>query len=72
MAEELKGNTKKVYESMQQLGMKSEEKAKGLEDIVREARLPKGAVANSITELTQKKLAKRRAGDKTAKYFLLR
>lgn len=72
MTEELTGNTKKVYEAMIKLGTKGEEKAKGMEDIVREAKIPKGTVANSITELTKKKLVKRRAGEKTARYYIVR
>ncbi len=53
-------------------GATSEEKAKGMEDIVREAKIPKGAVANSINELVKKKLVKRKAGEKTAKYFTIK
>ncbi|MGB2842153.1 MAG: helix-turn-helix domain-containing protein [Halobacteriota archaeon] len=48
-------------------GATSEEKAKGMEDIVREAKIPKGAVANSINELIKKKLVKRKAGEKDRK-----
>ncbi|MBN1762580.1 MAG: MarR family transcriptional regulator [Methanomicrobia archaeon] len=72
MTEELTGNTKKVYEAMIKLGTQGEEKAKGMEDIVREAKIPKGTVANSITELTKKKLVKRKAGEKTARYYIVR
>lgn len=71
MAEELTGSTKKVFEAMVKLGMKGEEKAKSMEDIVRESKLPKGTVANSITELTKLKLVKRRSGEKTARYFIM-
>ena len=71
MTEEVTGNTKKVYEAMIRLGTKGEEKAKSMEDIVREAKIPKGAVANGVTELIQKKLVKRKAGEKTARYYLL-
>jgi polyhydroxyalkanoate synthesis regulator phasin len=71
MAEELSGNTKKVYDTMVKKGLTGEAKAKGMEDIVREARIPKGAVANSINELIKKKLVKRKAGEKTAKYYII-
>lgn len=71
MAKELSGNTKKVYDAMAKKGARSEERAKGMEDIVREARIPKGAVANSLNELVKKKLVKRKAGEKTAKYYIL-
>jgi predicted transcriptional regulator len=71
MTEELTGNTKKVFEAMVKLGTKGEEKAKSMEDIVRESKLPKGTVANSITELTKLKLVKRRSGEKTARYFIM-
>ena len=71
MTEEVTGNTKKVYEAMIRLGTKGEEKAKSMEDIVREAKIPKGAVANGVTELIKKKLVKRKAGEKTARYYLL-
>ncbi len=57
MAKELSGNTKKVYDAMMKKSATSEEKAKGMEDIVREARIPKGAVANSINELVKKVFA---------------
>jgi DNA-binding MarR family transcriptional regulator len=72
MTEELTGNTKKVYEAMIKLGTRGEEKAKSMEDIVREAKIPKGTVANSITELTKRKLVKRKAGEKTARYYIVR
>ena len=42
-----------------------------MEDIVREAKIPKGVVANSINELVKKKLVKRKAGEKSAKYYIL-
>lgn len=71
MAKELSGNTKKVYDAMVKKGATSEGKAKGMEDIVREARIPKGAVANSLNELVKKKLVKRKAGEKTAKYYTI-
>ncbi len=71
MTEELTGNTKKVYEAMMKMSTKGEEKAKSMEDIVREAKIPKGTVANSIAELTKKKLVKRKAGEKTAKYYII-
>lgn len=72
MAEELSGNTKKVYDAMVAIGARGEEKSKSMEDIVREAKIPKGAVANSINELIKKKLVKRKAGEKTARYYLLK
>jgi polyhydroxyalkanoate synthesis regulator phasin len=71
MAEELSGNTRKVYDAMVKKGATSGEKAKGMEDIVREARIPKGAVANSLNELVKKKVVKRKAGEKTAKYYII-
>ncbi len=71
MVEELSGNMKKVYDAMVKKGATSEGKAKGMEDIVREAKIPKGVVANSINELIKKKLVKRKAGEKTAKYYMI-
>ncbi len=71
MAKELSGNTKKVYDAMVKKGARSEGRAKGMEDIVREARIPKGTVANSLNELVKKKLVKRKAGEKTAKYYII-
>ena len=72
MAEEITGNTKKVYDAMVEIGARGEEKAKSMEDIVREAKIPKGAVANSINELIKKKLVKRKVGDKTARYYIIK
>jgi DNA-binding MarR family transcriptional regulator len=72
MAEEMSGNTKKVYDAMVAIGARGEEKAKNMEDIVREAKIPKGTVANSINELIKKKLVKRKAGEKTARYYLIK
>ena len=72
MAEEMSGNTKKVYEAMVAIGARGEEKAKNMEDVVREAKIPKGAVANSINELIKKKVVKRKAGEKTARYYLIK
>ena len=71
MAKELSGNTRKVYDAMVKKGATSEGKAKGMEDIVREARIPKGVVANSLNELVKKKIVKRKAGEKTAKYYII-
>ena len=72
MAEELSGNTKKVYDAMVKKGVTGEGKAKGMEDIVREAKIPKGVVANSINELIKKKVVKRKVGEKTAKYYIIK
>ncbi|RZN34231.1 MAG: MarR family transcriptional regulator [Methanophagales archaeon ANME-1-THS] len=72
MAEELSGNTKKVYDAMVAIGARGEEKAKNMEDVVREAKIPKGTVANSINELIKKKLVKRKSGEKTARYYIVR
>jgi DNA-binding MarR family transcriptional regulator len=72
MAEEMSGNTKKVYDAMVAIGARGEEKSKSMEDIVREAKIPKGTVANSINELIKKKLVKRKAGEKTARYYLIK
>ncbi|MGB7533452.1 MAG: helix-turn-helix domain-containing protein [Halobacteriota archaeon] len=71
MAKELSGNTKKVYDALVKKGATSEGKAKGMEDIVREAKIPKGTVANSLTELVKKRIVKRKAGEKTAKYYII-
>lgn len=71
MVEELAGNTKKVYDAMVKIGATEMNKPRGMEDIVREAKIPKGAAANSISELMKKKVVKRKAGEKTAKYYLL-
>lgn len=64
MAEEITGNTKKVYDAMVAIGARGEEKAKNMEDIVRGAKIQKGAVANSINELVKKKLVKKESGRK--------
>jgi len=72
MAEEMSGNTKKVYDAMVAIGARGEEKSKSMEDIVREAKIPKGTVANSLNELIKKKLVKRQAGEKTARYYIIR
>jgi DNA-binding MarR family transcriptional regulator len=72
MAEEITGNTKKVFDAMAEIGARDEEKAKNMEDIVRAAKIPKGTVANGINELIKKKLVKRKAGEKTARYYIVR
>ena len=72
MAEEMSENTKKVYDAMAAIGARGEEKAKNMEDIVREAKIPKGTVANSVNELIKKKLVKRKAGEKTARYYIIK
>lgn len=72
MAEEITGNTKKVYDAMVEIGARGEVKAKNMEDIVREAKIPKGTVANSINELIKKKLVKRKTGEKTARYYIIK
>lgn len=72
MAGEISGNIKKVYDAMLAIGARGEEKAKSMEDIVREAKIPKGVVANSINELVKKKLVKRIAGEKTARYYIIK
>jgi len=72
MAEEMSGNTKKVYDAMVAIGARGEEKSKSMEDIVREAKIPKGTVANSLNELIKKKLVKRKSGEKTARYYILK
>ncbi|KAF5431036.1 hypothetical protein C5S39_06575 [Candidatus Methanophagaceae archaeon] len=60
MVEELSGNMKKVYDVMVKIGATGEGKANGMEDIVRGAKIPKGAVANSINELMRKKVVERK------------
>jgi RIO-like serine/threonine protein kinase len=58
----------KVLQAMKSAGYTSEAKMGDAEHITKVARLPKGQVAEALQELSAKKLVKRHAGEKAAKY----
>lgn len=70
--DELGGQAVKVYKSMKELGMLSEEKMGTAERITQTTRLPKTMVMNALQELQTKGFARRKAREKTAGYFLVK
>lgn len=69
-ATELSGHTKKVYEVLQRLGATSEESARNADDLFRAAGLAKNVVSNSLVELVNKGIVKRKAEQKSARYYI--
>jgi predicted transcriptional regulator len=70
--EELPPDEKKVYEAMKRLGATNPNSLKTADDIARTANLPKGRVANALTTMVGKGIAKRVAREKAAGYYLLK
>ena len=62
----------KVYKTMKELSMLSEEKMGTAERITQSARLPKTKVMNALQELQSKGLARRKVREKAAGYYLVR
>lgn len=63
---------KKVFEAMKKIGATSEDSLKTADDIMKATRIGKGQVANALSELTGKGIAKRVARQKSAGYYLLK
>jgi len=70
--EEVSPNAVKVYKSMKELAMLSEEKMGTAERVTQVARLPKTMVMNALQELQTKGWARRKVREKAAGYYLLK
>lgn len=70
--EGLSTNAEKVYNAMKQAGIIGEEKMGNADRITSLAKLPKNFVLNALQELERKGLAKRKAREKAAGYYLLK
>jgi predicted transcriptional regulator len=68
---ELSDDEKKVIEAMRMLKAVAENQIKDVDQIAKTAIMPKGKVANIITNLVSKKIVKRIAREKAAGYFLV-
>jgi DNA-binding IclR family transcriptional regulator len=70
--DELSGNTLKVYKSMKEMGLTTEEKMSTAERITQAAKLPKNMVLNALQDLQNKGYARRKVREKAAGYYLLK
>jgi DNA-binding IclR family transcriptional regulator len=68
--DEVSGNATKVYKSMKELGMISEEKMGTAERVTQTVKLPKNMVLNALQELQTKGWARRKVREKAAGYYL--
>jgi Fic family protein len=71
MPEGLSMYAEKVYNAMKNAGLDSEEKMANAERIVGLTKAPKNFVLRALDELQSKGLAKRRAREKAAGYYLI-
>jgi len=71
MPEGLSMYAEKVYNAMKNAGIDSEEKMANAEKIVGLTKAPKNFVLRALDELQSKGLAKRRAREKAAGYYLI-
>ncbi|MCU0852208.1 MAG: transcriptional regulator [Thermoplasmata archaeon] len=71
MPEGLSMYAEKVYNAMKTAGIDSEEKMANAERIVGLAKAPKNFVLRALDELQSKGLAKRKAREKSAGYYLI-
>ncbi len=72
LEDEVGGNAVKVYKSMKEMGMLSEEKLGTAERITQTTRLPKTMVMNALQELQAKGWARRKVREKAAGYYLVK
>ncbi len=70
--DELSGNGVKVYKTMKEMAMLSEEKMGTAERITQTVKLPKTMVMNALQELQTKGFARRKVREKAAGYYLTR
>ena len=70
--DEVGGNAVKVYKSMKEMGMISEEKMGTAERVTQSTRLPKTMVMNALQELQNKGWARRKVREKAAGYYLVK
>ncbi len=68
---ELNDDEKKVIEAMKSLKAVADNQLKDVDQIAKTAMMPKGKVANIITNLVTKKVVKRIAREKAAGYFVI-
>jgi len=68
---ELSDDEKKVVEAMKSLKATTEEGKKDVDQIAKTAMMPKGKAAGVVQNLVGKKVVKRIASDKAARYFVL-
>ena len=71
MPEGLSMYAEKVYNAMKSAGFDSEEKMGAAERIVSLTKAPKNFVMRALDELQQKGLAKRKAREKAAGYYII-
>ncbi len=69
---DLSGNAEKIYNSLNAMGVVSEEKVKTADDIMKKASVGKGLVNSGLKELIDKKVVKRVARQKSAGYFIIK
>jgi predicted transcriptional regulator len=70
LEDELSPNAVKVYKSLKEMGMVSEEKMVTAERVTMSVKLPKTMVMNSLQELQTKGFARRKVREKAAGYYL--
>jgi len=68
---ELTDDEKKVVEAIKMLKAVNENQLKDVDQIAKSAVMPKGKVANIVTNLVNKKVVKRIAREKAAGYFVI-
>jgi len=68
--DEVSPNAVKVYKSMKEMALLSEEKMGTAERITQSTRLPKTMVMNALQELQTKSWARRKVREKAAGYYL--
>jgi len=68
---DLTDDEKKVVDAMRLLKAEAEDKLKDVDQIAKTVMMPKGKVANTITNLVGKKVIRRIAREKAAGYFLI-
>jgi predicted transcriptional regulator len=72
LEDELTPNAVKVYKSLKEMGMVSEEKMVTAERVTMSVKLPKTMVMNSLQELQTKGFARRKVREKAAGYYITR
>ncbi len=72
ISDELSGNNLKVYKTMKELGLSSEEKMGTAERITQTSKLPKNMVLNSLQDLQTKGFVRRKVREKAAGYFIVK
>jgi predicted transcriptional regulator len=68
--DELSPNAVKVYKSLKEMGMLSEDKMGTAERVTMTVKLPKTMVMNALQELQTKGFARRKGREKAAGYYL--